>query len=94
MHAATYTVKLGGKFQLTYGSRWIGLGDNKDKKITDILPTERTQDFIVEGLDFTRTVIQENGLDNIGTHLIISIIINIYEIFNILNWNCVKILKL
>lgn len=73
LHAATYTVKLGGKFQLTYGSRWIGLDDNKDKKITDILPTERTQDFIVEGLDFTRTVIQENGLDNIGTHSIILI---------------------
>ena len=69
LHAATYTVKLGGKFQLVSGSRWIGLDDSKNKNIKDILPTERTQDFIVEGLDLSKTVIQENGLDNIGSFI-------------------------
>lgn len=65
LHAATYTVKLGGKYQLVNGSRWITL-DEVNTKLSDILPVEKSKSFSVEGLDFSGTVIQADGLDNIG----------------------------
>lgn len=63
LHAATYTVKLGGRFRLQGSSRWIGL-DEKTTKMNDILPQERSNDFKIEGLDLSRTVIQTNGISN------------------------------
>jgi len=65
LHAATYTVKLGGKYKLKNSTRWIGL-DSENKNLSDILPSERTATFSIDGLDFSRTVIQSDGLDNIG----------------------------
>jgi hypothetical protein len=65
VHAATYTVKLGGKFRLKDSSRWLGLEGN-NKNLSDILPNERTKDFVVEGLDLSRSVIQTEGISNFG----------------------------
>jgi hypothetical protein len=64
VHSATYTVKLGGKFRLQGSSRWIGLEGNNS--LSNILPNERSSDFVVEGLDFSRSVIQTQGISNFG----------------------------
>jgi hypothetical protein len=35
-----------------------------------VLPQERRDDFFVEGLDLSKTVIKYNGLSNIGRNLL------------------------
>ncbi len=67
LHSATYTVKLGGRFRLQGSSRWIGLDPiDKNVKLSDILPQEKTSKFKVEGIDLSKTVIQAGGLTNFG----------------------------
>ena len=65
LHAATYTVKLGGKFRMLGSSRWIGLDEN-NKNPKDILPQNRTSNFFIDGLDLSNTVIQTDGVSNFG----------------------------
>jgi hypothetical protein len=62
LHAATYTLKLGGRCRLHGSPRWIG--EKKDDH--EMLPKAKVNNFRVEGLDLSKTVIQENGLSNIG----------------------------
>lgn len=63
LHAATYALKLGGRCRVFGSPRWLSLGD---KSISDVLPQERVQNFFVEGIDLSRTVIKYDGLSNIG----------------------------
>lgn len=63
LHAATYALKLGGSCQLKGSQKWFRLGN---KKISDVLPTEKVPNFKVEGLDLSGTVIQTNGISNFG----------------------------
>ena len=65
LHAATYAVKLGGKYKPQNTSRWIGL-NKENTNLSDVLPLERTVNFNIDGLDLSKTVIQADGLDNIG----------------------------
>lgn len=67
MHAATYTLKLGGKCRLHGSSNWLSL---QDKKIEDVLPNQRNENFRVEGLDLSKTVINSDGISNLGKHII------------------------
>ncbi len=63
LHAASFVLKLGGKSRIHGSSKWLELGNNKLK---EILPQEKTNDLYVEGLNFTNTIIQFEGLSNIG----------------------------
>ena len=63
IHAAHYALKLGGRCRLHGSQSWISL---EDKKLKDVLPQERVAHFQVEGLDLSKTVIQLNGISNIG----------------------------
>jgi len=65
LHAATYAVKLGGRCKIQGSNKWISLKNDK-KEVKNILPSEFTQNFFIDGLDFSRTVIQYDGLSNIG----------------------------
>jgi hypothetical protein len=63
LHAASYTLKIGGKSRLHGSSKWLELGNNR---LRDILPDEKTTNLYVEGLNFTKTIIQFEGLINVG----------------------------
>ncbi len=63
MHAASYVLKIGGKSRIHGSSKWLELGKHKLK---DLLPEEKTNDLYVEGLNFTKTIIQLEGLSNVG----------------------------
>lgn len=63
LHAATYTLKLGGRIRLNGSSRWVG---DKENSQQNLLPKARVANFKLEGVDLSRTVIQENGISNIG----------------------------
>lgn len=69
LHSATYVLKLGGRCRLQGSNRWIGLENNQDT--SSVLPQERSSTFKVEGLDLSKTVIQEAGISNFEhcTHL-------------------------
>lgn len=54
-----------GKCRIHGSSRWLSL-DNRD--IKHVLPQERRDDFFVEGLDLSKTVIKYTGISNIGKH--------------------------
>ncbi|CAF0931880.1 unnamed protein product [Brachionus calyciflorus] len=62
LHAATYTLKLGGKCRLFGSPRWLSLDS---KNLEDVLPVQSSQNFQVEGLDLSKTVIKANGISNI-----------------------------
>ncbi|RNA09418.1 ATP synthase subunit s [Brachionus plicatilis] len=64
LHAATYTLKMGGKCRLHGSSKWLFLGN---EKIENILPSQRIEDFYVEGIDLSKTVIKYDGISNIET---------------------------
>ena len=64
IHAASYTLKLGGRCRLHGSERWLSL--DQGKKLTDLLPQTRVDNIKVEGLDFSKSVIQIDGLSNIG----------------------------
>lgn len=61
--AATYALKLGGRCLIQGSSRWLS---SKDQSL---LPKTRMNDFRVEGIDLSRTVIKENGISNFGKFL-------------------------
>ena len=65
MHAATYTIRLGGRCRIQGSNKWISTENNK-KQVKSILPTEFTENFFVDGLDFSKTVIKYDGLSNLG----------------------------
>jgi hypothetical protein len=54
-----------GKCRIHGSSRWISL---ENRSIKDVLPQERLDNFFVEGLDLSKTVIKYNGLSNIGKY--------------------------
>lgn len=60
IHAASYTVKLGGRCKLHDSSKWI---HQSDKNYTAYLESQKGRE--VEALDLSRTVIQFEGLSNI-----------------------------
>ena len=62
LHAATYTVKLGGRCRLHGSPRWIGQDESTK---TNVLPKEKNINISVEGLDLSKTIIQFEGLRNI-----------------------------
>ena len=59
LHAASYTINLGGKARFNTGPNWIS-------KLQE-LPKPR-ESLCLEGLDLSKTVINLNGLSNIGKH--------------------------
>jgi hypothetical protein len=62
LNAAAFTLKMGGAARLHGSSKWLRL--EKQKKLSDLLPQERTQNLRVEGLDLTGTVLHMEGFDN------------------------------
>lgn len=81
LHAATYTLKLGGRIRLQGSSRWVG---DKENSQQNLLPKARVANFKLEGVDLSRTVIQENGISNIGKQdnmsaLVVSYLIKSYS---------------
>jgi hypothetical protein len=67
LHAASFTLKMGGRCRLHESPRWLHL--NQRGLTTDlkrVLPQTRNANVLVEGLDLSGTVITYDGLANIG----------------------------
>jgi hypothetical protein len=63
LHAASFTLKLGGRCRLHGSPRWIKLDE---KGVKSVLPQNRNANIFVEGLDLSKTVILYEGIENIG----------------------------
>ena len=68
LNAAHFVLRLGGKCRVHGSSEWLLAKNESDLK--RVLPQNRVNNFFLEGLDLSRTIIQYGGLHNIGQSLL------------------------
>ena len=55
---------MNGKFRIANSNKWLVAKTTEDLK--KLIPVAKNSNFTIEGLDFSQTVIDHSGIQNIG----------------------------